>query len=209
MQHNCHHRRDRGYYHRGNNRWNKNELEYDGYDNEVYHYGRNGYKSGGRGKVHYSKRGNDRHRHRDRDSDRDMSRERERESDRKRERERERDNKYWNKPVTQWNSNDIYEWIIAIDNTFKRYKNLKHLLNEQEIIGNDLKNVTEENIKKDFEIKSFGDKKLLFSKIQEIIGNNNGNNNRNNNGNTNRNNNGNNNRNNNGNTNRNNNGNNN
>eukprot|EP01084_Bolivina_argentea_P318046 551484_1 len=135
-----------------------------------------------------------------------MSRERERERDRERERE---DNKYWNKPVTQWNSNDIYEWIIAIDNTFKRYKNLKHLLNEQEIIGNDLKNVTEENIKKDFEIKSFGDKKLLFSKIQEIIGNNNGNNNRNNNGNTNRNNNGNNNRNNNGNTNRNNNGNNN
>eukprot|EP01084_Bolivina_argentea_P318048 551487_1 len=91
MQHNCHHRRDRGYYHRGNNRWNKNELEYDGYDNEVYHYGRNGYKSGGRGKVHYSKRGNDgrdmdrdrdrhrsRDRHRHRDSDRDVKRTRKR-----------------------------------------------------------------------------------------------------------------------------------
>ncbi len=57
--------------------------------------------------------------------------------------------------IEEWNSNDIYSWVISIGNTFKQYTKLKALSSEHEITGSSLKFVTEDNIRNDFGIKYF------------------------------------------------------
>ena len=70
--------------------------------------------------------------------------------------------------LSKWNATDIHEWILSIDAVrFGKYKNLKQRLNEEQLSGNDLIFVTEQDVK-DFGINVFGDRKLLFSSIQEL-----------------------------------------
>lgn len=79
-------------------------------------------------------------------------------------------NKNTNIDISKWTANDIYEWILSLDRQrFSKYKDLKQKITDAELTGNDLKDVTEDNIMKDFGIKKFSDKKLLYSKIQSIL----------------------------------------
>eukprot|EP01084_Bolivina_argentea_P140467 246923_1 len=67
----------------------------------------------------------------------------------------------------KWNENDILMWIMSLENgRFKKYESiLLSALKEQEVMGDDLKYVNENDIF-NWGIKKIKDKKVLYSKIK-------------------------------------------
>ena len=72
--------------------------------------------------------------------------------------------------LSKWKANDIYEWIMSISKEkFGRYKDLKSKLEENEMTGNELKELEIEDIIDSFGIKKYMDRKYLYNKIQSIL----------------------------------------
>ena len=76
-----------------------------------------------------------------------------------------------------WNPREIVMWIMSLDNNrFNKYKDaLSRHLNEEEIIGSDLKEINEIDLQR-WKITSFRDKKLLLQRIKELTERNDNNN---------------------------------
>eukprot|EP01084_Bolivina_argentea_P174215 301771_1 len=71
---------------------------------------------------------------------------------------------------TQWDSNDVLNWILSIENgIFGNYKSkLKLEIMDGEITGQDLTTITIEDIK-NLGVTKFGHRKLLQSNIEKLI----------------------------------------
>lgn len=71
--------------------------------------------------------------------------------------------------ISGWNALDIYDWIMSIDaERFGKYDKLKQMLEDEQLTGEDLSGITEQNLK-EFGITKFADKKMLYNKIQNIL----------------------------------------
>merc|ERR1712154_271552 len=71
---------------------------------------------------------------------------------------------------TEWDSNDVLNWILSIENgVFGKYeKKLKQEIMEGEVTGNDLLTLNVEDIKT-LGISKFAHRKLLLSNIAKLI----------------------------------------